>query len=421
MAETEAERRGSAGSIVDRLRAIGPALVLAAVVVGPGSIALSTIAGSLYGYQLLWVPVAATIFMITYTWMAARIGLVTGDTIFGATREKYGDTVAKAGGIFGFLTILAFQAGNNAGIGFASAALFDTLDPELWAVLFTALAIAFLWLPSLYEKVELLVKIVVGIMLVAFVGTLALVGVDTGAAARGLVPTFPDSDAILVALGLAATNFSIAAAVYQSHLMKEKEWGPEKLADEGADTLIGIGLLGLIVMVILLTSAGVIFGNTDPVFSATGMAEQLRPLAGPGAFFLFTTGFFFASLSSLVVNALIGATLLVDGYDGDASMDSRQVKYWSMAAMVIGLLAVVVSGGSGSPIELLRIAQALAVVAFPLLAFLVLAIARDKAMMGEYANPTTVNVLAGLGYLTVIGIIINYINDVLSYLGYGLF
>lgn len=416
MAETD-----SGETVLDRLRAIGPALVLAAVVVGPGSIALSTIAGSLYGYSLLWVPVAATIFMITYTWMAARIGLVTGQTIFGATRQKYGATVAKAGGIFGFLTILAFQAGNNAAMGFASVALFDTLSPQSWAIIFTGVAIGFLWVPDLYDKVELLVKLVVGIMIVGFVGTLLLVGVNVNEAARGLVPTFPDSDSILLALGLAATNFSIAAAVYQTHLMKEQDWGPEKLTDENADTLIGIGILGVIVMVILLTSAGVIYGRTDPVFSAQGMAEQLRPLVGAGAFYLFTVGFFFATLSSLFVNALIGATLLVDGFDGDASMDSRQVKYWTMAAMLLGLGAVIVSGGAESPIELLRLAQAIAVVAFPLLAFLVIDIARDKALMGEHANPTFVNVLGGLGYLTVIGIIVNYLNEVLAYFGYGLF
>jgi Mn2+/Fe2+ NRAMP family transporter len=403
------------------LGAIGPALVLAAVVVGPGSIALSTIAGSLYGYQLLWVPVAATVFMITYTWMAARIGLVMGETIFGATREKYGSTVAKAGGVLGFLTILSFQAGNNAAMGFASEALFDTLDPQTWAILFTGVAIAFLWAPDLYDKVELLVKLVVGIMVVGFVGTLVLVGVDFGSAARGLVPVFPDSDSILLALGLAATNFSIAGAVYQTHLMKEKEWGPQKLADEGVDTLLGIGLLGLIVMVIMLTSAGVIYGQTDPVFSAQGMAEQLEPLVGAAAFYLFTIGFFFATLSSLFVNALIGATLLIDGFGGDASMDSRQVKYWSMAAMVLGLLAVIVTGGSDSPVELLRLAQAIAVVAFPLLAFLVIDIARDRALMGEYANPTVVNVIGLVGYLTVVGIIINYLNDVLAYFGYGIF
>ncbi|MCL7417636.1 MAG: Nramp family divalent metal transporter, partial [Halalkalicoccus sp.] len=208
----------SAGAITTRIRAIGPALVLAAVIVGPGSIALSTIAGSLYGYQLLWVPIIATVFMITYTWMAARIGLVTGETLFQVTRNKFGSALASTGGIFGFLAILAFQAGNNAGIGFATNALIG-YDVRLWAGVFSLAAIGFLWLPDLYEKIELLVKLVVGVMLVAFVGTLAMVGVDVRLGAAGLVPSFPDVNAVFLALGMAATTFSIAAAAYQTYLV----------------------------------------------------------------------------------------------------------------------------------------------------------------------------------------------------------
>lgn len=391
--------------------------MLAAVVVGPGSIALSTIAGGTYGYTLLWVPIAATAFMITYTWMAARIGLVTEKTFFEITRKKYGDTIAKIGGIFGFLTILAFQAGNNAGIGFASAALFGVGGPELWATVFTIVAAAFLWLPSLYEKVETLVTIVVGIMLISFVATLIIVGIDIPAASAGLIPSFPNQSAVLLSLGLAATNFSIAAAVYQTNLMKEKEWGPERLADEEADSILGIAVLGLIVMAILLTSAAAIYGTDAQAFSAQDMADQLRPFAGPAAFYLFTIGFFFASLSSLVVNALIGATLLTDGFGSETSMESRPVKYWATAAMAVGTIAILLTQGAGSPTELLRVAQALAVVAFPLLGFLVIAIARDRTIMGEYKNDWYIDILAGLGYLTILGIILNYLHTVLSEFG----
>lgn len=68
------------------------------------------------------------------------------------------------------------------------------------------------------------------------------------------------------------------------------------------------------IVYILFTSAGVIHAcGGEPAFSAHGMALQLEPLVGSGAFYLFTIGFFFAALSSLVVNALIGATLFVDG------------------------------------------------------------------------------------------------------------
>lgn len=396
-----------------RLKQIGPAFVLAAVVIGPGSLTLSTIAGSLYGYQLLWVPVVATVFMVTYVWMSARIGLVTGKTLFQVTREKYGSGVAKIGGLFGFLAILSFQAGNSAGIGFAATALAG-YDMRIWATLFTLLAIGFVFLPELYDNVERLVTAVVAILIVAFFGTLALVGINTSSVITGLTPSFPNQSSIFLALGIAATNFSIAAAVYQTYLMNEKEWGPEHLREESFDSVIGVGILGLIVVAIMLTSASVIYGQTDPVFSARDMAEQLRPLAGPVAFYLFTIGFFFASLSSLVVNALIGATLLVDGFGRNASMEERPVKLWTVVAMLIGLSVVLLFGGS--PVELLRIAQALAIVAFPVLGYLVLSLAADDELMGEYANGPIVNTFGILGYLTIIGIVLNYLWTIVGFL-----
>lgn len=392
-----------------RLKQVGPALMLAAVVLGPGSLALSTIAGSLYGYQLLWVPVVTTVLMITYTWMSARIGLVTGQTLFQATRRKYGRTLARVGGVFGFLAIVAFQAGNTAAIGFSAQALFGG-NIRLWVVLFCALALGLIFLPNLYDKLELLVKAVVGLMMITFVGTVLIVGVDVPAAAAGLVPGFPDTEAVFLTLGIAATTFSIVAAVYQTYLMQEKAWGPEQLSLQGFESIMGIGVLGTIAIVVLLTSAGAIHGTGDPVFSAQGMAQQLEPLVGPAAFYLFTIGFFFASLSSLVVNPLIGGTLLADGFEQEASMDGRPVKRWTSVALAAGLAVVLIF--KGSPIELLRIAQGLAVVAFPVLGFLVLGLARDRDLMGPYTNPTWVQVLAVLGYLTIIGIAFNYLRQI---------
>lgn len=108
------------GSLWDRLKKIGPALVIAAVVLGPGSITLSTIAGSMYGYRLLWVLLVGTVFMISYTLMSARIGLVTRQFLFSVARRKYGNVVSVIGGVTGFLAIVAFQAGNNAAVGFST-------------------------------------------------------------------------------------------------------------------------------------------------------------------------------------------------------------------------------------------------------------------------------------------------------------
>ena len=391
------------------LKQLGPALVLATVVLGPGSLTLNTIAGSVYGYRLVWVPVTATIFMVLYTWMSARISLVTGQTLFQLTRRKYGPGLARVGGLFGFMAILAFQAGNSAAVGFAANALID-LDVRVWAVLLVLPALAFILLPNLYRKLELIVKIFVGLMIITFVGTLVLVGVRPDAALQGLIPTLPDTEALFLTLGMAATTFSIAAAVYQGYLVREKKWGADDLGADNLDALVGIGVLGGISTIILLTSAGALFGTGISVFTAREMAIQIEPLAGPIGFYLFTLGFFFASFSSLIVNPLIGATLLADGFGLDAAMDGRPVKQWAAVGLGVGLLVVLLF--EGSPVELLRVAQAFAVVAFPVLGLLILSIARDRPLMGGHVVRPWVQVLAAIGYLAILGIVLTYLRQI---------
>ena len=393
------------------LRQTGPALILAAVVLGPGSLTLSTIAGSRYGYRLLWVVVLATLFMIAYTMMSARIALVTKTTLLEAARRRYGRWPAAIGGIFGFLSIVAFQAGNSAAVGFSGHALFGS-DPRLWVLLMSLPAVALILSPNLYTKLELLVRAVILLMITGFVGTLVIVGTDTTEAIKGLVPSFPDQAAVFLALGMSATTFSIAAAAYQSYLMREKSWGPDELSTEGVDCLLGIAVLGSISAVVLLTSAGVLGHLQTEILSAQTMALQLEPVFGSAAFYLFICGFFFAGFSSLVVNPLIGAALLVDGFGRDCSMSGKPVRKWATLILAIGCIIAALFGQT--PLELLRVAQALAIVAFPVLGFLIWALARDRSVMGSHRNSIWLDVFAGAGYLTIIGICLNYVRQLIG-------
>ena len=102
----------------------------------------------------------------------------------------------------------------------------------------------------------------------------------------------------------------------------------------------------------------------------------------------------------------------MDGFGRETSIDGRAVKSWAVVVLAVGLAVVLLF--KGSPIELLRIAQALAVVAFPVLGFLLWAIARDSNIMGEHTNSKLIDVIAGLGYLTIIGIVLNYIRQIVG-------
>ncbi len=58
------------------LRNIGPAIIVAAIVLGPGSILTSSRVGSQFGYAALPVLALATILMIAMVALAARIGVI---------------------------------------------------------------------------------------------------------------------------------------------------------------------------------------------------------------------------------------------------------------------------------------------------------------------------------------------------------
>lgn len=393
------------------LRKLGPALVLASVVFGPGSLTLHTLAGSLYGYRLLWVPAAATVLMIVYTRLCGRLALVTGRTLFDLVRSRWGGGAARVGGVFACLAVLAFQSGNAAGVAFAADALLGG-GVRVWAAVFALVAGGLIHLPALYAKLELMVKVIVGAMLVTFVGTLAMVGVRPRDAAAGLLPGFPDNGSVFLSLGILATTFSIVAAVYQGYLVREKGLGAEDIDDQGMDSAIGIGVLGAISIVVLLTSAGAIRSAGRPLLSAQEMALQLEPLAGPLAFTLFTLGFFFAAFSSLVINPLVGATLLADSFGAEPAMDGRPVKLGSTVILLLATAPVLVY--SGSPIELLRAAQALAVVALPVLGYFVLRLSRDPTLMGRFAARGLLGAVALLGYVAVLGIAGSYVRAIVG-------
>ena len=104
---------------------------------------LHTLAGSLYGYRLLWVPATATLLMIVYTWLCGRLALVTGRTLFDLVRARWGGAAARMGGVFASLAVLAFQSGNSAGVAFADEAYQDrkigyTIVGKNWAIYQTA-------------------------------------------------------------------------------------------------------------------------------------------------------------------------------------------------------------------------------------------------------------------------------------------
>jgi len=386
-------------SIKNAFRSIGPGLIIASVVLGPGSITVASRIGSEYGYAFLWVLVIATVFMITYTSMSARFGVTHEESMLQALSQHYGRWFAVVIGICAFLSTASFQFGNNLGIGIGMEGI-TGIDGRVWPLIFTPLGITLIfWARNLYKLLEQLMKYMVMTMILAFFINLILTKPEISAVSRGFIPSGLSLDSLSVVSAMMATSFALAAALYQSYLAQDKGWKRENLKRSLKDTYIGIILLSLISATILITSAAALHPRGILVNSAADMAMQLEALFGVSAKVIFSIGLCAAAFSSLMVNSVIGGGLLADGLGLGRSMNDRGPKIFIAAVLVIGMLVSVLF--KGNVIYALILAQASSMLAVPFIAVGLFLMLNNKKAMGTLTNNWVQNLIAITGFLVI--------------------
>lgn len=196
MAETnthtmEAQTQGLPPSgTLARWKLIGPGIVVAVTGVGAGDLVATLIAGSRFGYALLWAAVVGCIVKIALAEGAARYHLATGSTML----EGWRSLGVWTSWYFGIYIVLwGFVYGGTAmsATALPLQALFPGLLPFwAWGAL-SGIAGAVFVLMNRYEVFETVMKLFIGIMFVIVVGLAILVMPNLGQAVTGLVPTVP--------------------------------------------------------------------------------------------------------------------------------------------------------------------------------------------------------------------------------------
>ncbi|HAB13380.1 MAG TPA: hypothetical protein DCE47_16990 [Planctomycetaceae bacterium] len=389
---------------------VGPGLIIACVVIGPGSITTSSQVGATHGFALMWVVLVAVVFMMTFMQMGARLGSVSSQSPLEILSEKIGRPLAVLIGIGTFFISASFQFGNNLGVDAAVKELSrDLLSPDsresilplldYSIVAFNALAIAFLLaFKNLYRALERLMMCFVGLMLISFALNLSFALANQApppAAELAEAATTPLLDFSL--LGLVGTTFVITAAFYQTYLVQQKGWTRKDVANGLLDARVGSVLMALITLMIMCTAAAVLRGQ--PLKNYTEVASQLAPLFGTWGRPLFCTGLFAAAYSSFLVNSMIGGFILADGLGLGSRPDQPATRGLTVTVLLIGMgVALFVIKLDFDPVPAVVAAQAVTVLAAPLTAWALIWLTNQKDIMGEDTNKPFSNLLAWTGF-----------------------
>jgi manganese transport protein len=392
------------------LKRIGPGLITAAVVLGPGSIVASSRAGAESAYGLVWVLASSCIFMAVFTAMGARLGCALEETPITWLARRWGRPLAVITGFSAFFVTAGFQFGNNLGVSAALAGIFGERTLPLWPVIFTSLSIIFLFAAKhLYRILEKVMIGLVAAMLTAFLLNLVFAGVRPFAFLGGFVPRRLSETEMLIAPAMLATTFSAVAAFYQAWLVRNKGWKRENIRTAITDAWIGIAILGTLALIIMMSAAGALHGTGAQFGNVGELAKQLQGVAGGWAVLIFCLGLAAASFSSFIANALIGGVMMADGLGQKADIGGWPVRLWTSAVLLIGcgvtLGARFISAEVASTSVL--IAQASTLLAAPISALLLYFMSSSRALMGDLRNRRPAMILGAIGLILLLAMTVN--------------
>jgi NRAMP (natural resistance-associated macrophage protein)-like metal ion transporter len=385
---------------------VGPGLITACVVIGPGSIVTSSIVGANHEYSRLWVVVVAVAFMMVYMTMGARLGVVASKAPGDLVRDKAGKGLAAALGICVFFISAAFQSGNNIGVAAAFEAFIDNKYViGLLVVVFNIIAISFLFaFRNLYQVLERVMMCLVAVMLISFSINLVKLRPDLGAAAKGMVIPIGVWPFDLALLGLVGTTFVITAAYYQAYLVRQKGWQIDDLQNGLIDARVGSIIMAVITIVLMSTAAaGLYTGKEVTLGSPVDVAVALQPTFGQVGKIVFCVGLFSAAYSSFLVNSMIGGFMAADGLGLGSKPSDIGPRILTTVVLLTGMtvgLAAIVLDFDRTPTIIA--AQAVTVVGAPLVAGVLLWLTSRRDIMGEHVNGPVTQGMGGIGFILLL-------------------
>jgi Mn2+/Fe2+ NRAMP family transporter len=178
---------------------------------------------------------------------------------------------------------------------------------------------------------------------------------------------------------------------------------------------MGVFMLGVITLMILITSAFALHPNNIHVNSVADMAFQLENLFGSYSKFIFSAGLCAAAFSSLMVNAVIGGGLLSDSFNLGRSMNDKYPKIFTSVILMVGMLIAIFF--EGNFIFAIIIAQASSLIGVPLIAIGLFLVANNKKIMGKNVNNKFQNGLAVFGFLLVCLMVYYILSKLLFFMG----
>lgn len=391
---------------------LGPGLITGAADDDPSGISTYSVTGASFGYAPLWTALFSFPLMSAVQVMCARLGMVTGRGLAGVLRRNYPRWV-----LWGACLLLIVANVVNIGAdlgGMAEATEMVTgINSLVWTPVYAALITSLLFWTS-YRFIARVFKWLT-LVLFVYVGAAFLAHPDWSAVLRStFVPHIEWSSAYLATfVGILGTTISPYLFFWQAsqEVEEERKMGrstvgrrkgasDDELRKSHTDVLTGMFFSNLVMYFIILTTAATLhaYGQTH-IDTAQQAAEALKPLAGRGAYLLFTLGLIGTGMLAVPVLAGAAAYAIAEASAWRGTLEDRPrlaKKFYAVVAVSM-ILGLALDFAGFNAVKMLFWSAVLNGVLAPPLVVLIVLLTSSKKVMGDRANSP---LLKTLGWTT---------------------
>ncbi|MEM8799393.1 MAG: divalent metal cation transporter [Pseudomonadota bacterium] len=373
--------------------AIGPGTLVTAAFIGPGTITTASVAGASFGYALAWGLVVATFAAIILQDLAARLAIVSDKGV----GRLLGEALPK--GVLRFVIIgvaivalyggnAAYEAGNLVGGALGIGLLVKDVEvPRLVTVLIPTTIASFAVMSPNYRTIERRLLVIVALMATAFLVTAIIILFRTPETPPApLWPLRIPNGGASIALALVGTTVVPYNLFLHGAAARERWHGggdtgsvDQMLRASRIDTVVAIGLGGLVSLAILFLAARLSFSTS--IYGPADMARALAPLFGIAAQGIFAFGLMTAGVTSAVTAPLATAYAFGEFTGRKAPFGSREFRTVALSVVWIGAFFALFGG---TPIGIILTAQLANGFLLPFAAIGLMALGMSRAIMGRH-------------------------------------
>src|SRR5215831_18719639 len=398
--EVLASRRGG---LLARLSFVGPAVVASIAYVDPGNFATNIQAGAKYGYDLLWVVLAANLIAMLFQALSAKLGIVTGRNLAEMCRDEFPPPVVWAMWIVSELAAMATDLAEFLGGAIGLALLFQM--PLMVGMAVTACITygILMFERTGFRPVELIVGSLVGLIALCYLIEMFIAPVDWGAAAfHAVVPQLADAEALLLAVGIIGATVMPHAVYLHSALtqsrtpVRNEVETRQVLRFSNQEVIVALAVAGLVNMAMVMMASSAFHAGHSDVAEIETAYHTLTPLLGIGAAGVFLLSLIASGISSSTVGTMAGQ-MIMQGFVGfRIPLVVRRLVTMAPAFVVVAL--------GVNATRALVISQVVLSIALPLPMVALLMFTRRPDIMGAFANRQATNAAALLGTIVVLAL-----------------